>query len=392
MVTATAKENGGPAINVGEYTDTDDNLTYEWAAGNASTLLSNYNIPEISGGKLAITKKNASFVSIAGSVNYDDNTPFAKSFVLNNKTATGIIEGDTFNVEFTTYDNDSKSGAIGDYVYGAEATGKHLVKTSADEGVALNYNMTYAGKLTINPRSIDPSENPDITWEKTNPVYDGNDNRELQTLVINDKGSALTVGTDYSVSYPDATRRNVKPEYEQKYKAVITGLNNYAGSSFTVTWNIDPAPINVEYGTKTHEFDGKPYEDVIDITAAHGLISPDVLKARIVTYKDTTKCGDVGVYTMQLSNDDSHNIAFVKLSDTDQGVTTRNYKLLTFTGQVEITKRTFDPSKILVTPANPTYNGQEQFPVLTVKDTGLTPQATLVLGKDFEITSGSETN
>ena len=159
LLTAIAHENGGPAVNVGEYTGND--LTFDWAPGNASTLLSNYDYSNPASGKLEITKRAASFMGISGSTNFDSDKEFVKTFTLDRKTGTGILEGDEFTVEFTTYKNSAKCGDVGDYTYG-NTEGNYLELTKTEGDAFNNYEMTFGGTLTIKGRSIDPSQNGDI--------------------------------------------------------------------------------------------------------------------------------------------------------------------------------------------------------------------------------------
>jgi len=231
-----------------------------------------------------------------------------------------------------TYTAEATDLSNGDYVLGDEKSTQFTIKEADISKATIGSidNQTYTGS------AIEPK---DETTDKHLPV------------ITDDATGTLAEGTDYSLSY--SANKNAGTA-----TITITGLGNYAGSSTTTTFKIDPKPVTLTWTDPenatiltpfAYTYNGTVQTPVATVTVADGLVAGDECPV-VVTFspEDSKKIGN---YTATGALD----------------TTVINYML----------KEGYDPTQAYtISPKTATlawtwqdpytYNGQEQWPTVEV--------------------------
>ena len=221
------------------------------------------------------------------------------------------------------------------------------------------------GTLTINPKSIVPTDDNGITVEKpADTTYNGSEQRNKPVVKDSKTKATLVEGTDYTLAYTDATNAGT-------VTVTITGIGNYNGTVDT-SYEIKPKEYTVTTNTASKVYDGTA------LTASgkvEGIVSGE-------TYNFTI----TGTQTDVGSSDNTYTFEWNGTAKKS------NYKLAKESiGKLTVNKQSIVPDPEhpetylgieIDSPSDITYDGKEHkwSPVVSSK-----AKTALVAGKDYAV-------
>jgi len=335
---------------------TNQNVT--WSSNNTAvaTVSANGEVSAVSAGTATIT------VTTVDGGHQDTCAVTVSNFAVSVtgvslKTSTSLVVGETEHLiptitpenathqKITWHSNNTAVAVVSESgVVTAEKVGTATITVTTDDG-----GKTASCTVTVNPKVI--TFTVDAIQAQT---YTGNIIQPVVT--VKDGSKTLTLTTDYTVSYANNTNAGTAT-------VTISGAGNYAGSSGSGTFTINPKII-------TFTVDTIPAQ-----TYTGSAIQP------VVTVKDGSTTLTVNTdYTAVFVNNVNPGIATVILTgagnyagSSGSGTFTINPKVITFT--------------VDAIPAQ-TYTGSAIQPVVTVKD----GSTTLTLNTDYTVSYANNTN
>ena len=213
----------------------------------SNTKASNYNITKVEGDLIVTSQDGEVVVTITGHTKTDDYDGTEKSIT---GYDVSITEGSKYTTSDFTFNGKAEAKGT--------AAGTYHMNLSENQFSNTNTNFTKVrfivtdGELTINPKSIVPSDTNGIkATDPSGSVYDGNPH--LNTLTVSDTktGATLEVNKDYTLSYSGDVV-NVGT-----VTVTVKGIGNYTGE-FTKTYEITPREYTVTTNSAEKVYDGTP--------------------------------------------------------------------------------------------------------------------------------------
>ena len=376
-------------VDAGEYTVyVRKNVT----VGDETTTLTGHGTVKISPATLTVTTNSAEKV-------YDGTPLTATGSMTGLVTVDGVKETATFTVEGSQTEKGSSKNSYKivfsdkEVIGGTDTTTTNEENTNNKEAnIALtsdggstakstNYTVSEnVGTLTVTAQSLNPKKedgSDDSAYKGVqvgtlkDVVYIGQSQTQIPTVKTKE-GTALTKGTDYTVSYSNDTK-NVGT-----VTVTITGIGNYKGS-VTRTYKITPATVIVTTPTASKTYDGTALKAVGTIT---GLVNEET-----VTFTTT------GSQTTTGSSANTYSLVWDGTAKSTNYTVSESVGTLTVTAK-DITPDTPDTPEeketgiVVNDPSNHEYDGKEHKEVLTVTDTKT--DKTLVEGTDYEVSYNTE--
>ena len=333
-------------------------FTYEL---KSNTKSSNYNITKVEGDLIVTTQDGEVVVTITGhkgEFEYDGTEKTVQGYdVL-------ITEGSTYTTDDFTFN--------GNALITRTEAGTTEMELNADQFTNTNDNYTQVtfivtdGSLTINPKSIVPTDDNGITVEKpADTTYNGSEQRNKPVVKDSKTKATLVEGTDYTLAYTDATNVGT-------VTVTITGIGNYNGIVDT-SYEITPKEYTVTTSTASKVYDGTA------LTASgkvEGIVSGE-------TYNFTI----TGTQTDVGSSDNTYTFKWNGTAKKS------NYKLAKESiGKLTVTKQSIVPDPDhpetykevkIDRPKDVTYDGKKHkwTPTVTDKDGN-----SLVVDQDYKVT------
>lgn len=299
-----------------------------------------------------ILKRQVTLESASASKVYD-GTPLTKPEVT--VGGDGFVEGEVSGLK-----------AIGTVTNVADGEVDNEIVWDWAEGFGEgNYDITKTeGKLSIEPRSVDP-DNPESytgikVGELSDLLYKGKDQFQEPT-VTDAKGNLLVKDRDYTLAF-DGDAKNVT---EAGVSVTVSGIGNYKGD-FSRSYKILPREVTVKSASASKAYDGTPLfsHDVV-VTSAAGFVEDDV--ASMTAPNSITEVGSL-----------TNEIAIEWSNDVAAG----NYVVSKEEGVLEVTPKSVTAEGFSVEGLNDvTYNGLAQQQEPTVKD----GDKTLTKDKDYTL-------
>ena len=359
-----AKDEGATYNVTGSQTEkgsSKNTFTFEL---KSNTKASNYNI-EVKFGELKVTAEDGEVVvTITGhkdTFEYDGNEKSVDGYDVS------ITQGSTYTTDDFTFNGNAvvKKTAAGTYPMGLQA--EDFSNNNA------NYStVTFVvndGSLTINPKSIVPSDTNGI--EVSNPSdseYDGNPHVNPITVRDAKTNADLIENTDYTLTYSGDTT-NVGT-----VTIIVKGIGNYTGE-FTKTYRITPRPYTVTTESDEKVYDGTP------LTAGGSI--DGIVEGDVVEVHTTGSQTDVG------ESKNTYELVW-------KGARKENYQFKDETiGTLKVTEQSIDPGKDpdnpnpsyvgvqIDAPENQLYDGKNHQWIPEVLDKENQP---LTAGKDYTVT------
>ena len=359
-----AKQEGATYKVTGSQTEkgsSKNTFTFEL---KSNTKASNYSI-EVKFGELKVTAEDGEVVvTITGhkeTFKYDGNEKSVDGYDVS------ITQGSTYTTEDFTFNGNAevKETAAGTYPMGLQVS--DFTNNNA------NYStVTFVvndGSLTINPKSIVPSDTNGI--EVSNPSdseYDGNPHVNPITVRDAKTNADLIENTDYTLTYSGDTT-NVGT-----VTITVKGIGNYTGE-FTKTYRITPRPYTVTTESAEKVYDGTP------LTAGGSI--DGIVEGDVVEVHTTGSQTDVG------ESKNTYELVW-------KGARKENYQFKDETiGTLKVTEQSIDPGKDpdnpnpsyvgvqIDAPENQLYDGKNHQWIPEVLDKENQP---LTAGKDYTVT------
>ena len=359
-----AKDEGATYNVTGSQTEkgsSKNTFTFEL---KSNTKASNYNI-EVKFGELKVTAEDGEVVvTITGhkdTFEYDGNEKSVDGYDVS------ITQGSTYTTDDFTFNGNAvvKKTAAGTYPMGLQA--EDFSNNNA------NYStVTFVvndGSLTINPKSIVPSDTNGI--EVSNPSdseYDGNPHVNPITVRDAKTNADLVENTDFTLTYSGDTT-NVGT-----VTITVKGIGNYTGE-FTKTYRITPRPYTVTTESAEKVYDGTP------LTAGGSI--DGIVEGDVVEVHTTGSQTDVG------ESKNTYELVW-------KGARKDNYQFKEETiGTLKVTEQSIDPGKDpdnpnpsyvgvkVNAPENQLYDGKDHQWIPEVLDKENQP---LTAGKDYTVT------
>ena len=374
-------------VDAGEYTVyVRKNVT----VGDETTTLTGNGTVKINPATLTVTTNSAEKV-------YDGTPLTATGSMTGLVTVDGVKETATFTVEGSQTEKGSSKNSYKivfsdkEVIGGTDTTTTNEENTNNKEAnIALtsdggstakstNYTVSEnVGTLTVtaqslNPKKEDGSDDPAYKGVQVGTlndvVYNGQSQIQIPTVKTKE-GTALTKGTDYTVSYSNDTK-NVGT-----VTVTITGIGNYKGS-VTRTYKITPATVIVTTPTASKTYDGTALKAAGSIT---GLVN-----------KETVTFTTTGSQTEKGTSANTYSLVW------DGTAQESNYTVSPTVGTLTVTAKSITPETPegdktgieVSTLDDVKYNGasQQQKPEINDTKTG----KTLVEGTDYEVTYSEDT-
>lgn len=196
-------------------------------------------------------------------------------------------------------------------------------------------------------------------------------------------GSIVLTPLDYDVIGSISEKDVPDPKVSDHYEFHIKGKGNFSGEIWNgspnvpFTWKVKPASVTYNYVDPQSPltYNAEKYEN--DVVIGEGtLFSTDEIGLNVVSDSK-----NVGTYSFPTTNADGNLIPTLSEINTPL----RNYDL-TLTGSIVINKKQINPEDII--PVCPDYNGDEQSPVIVIKDKD-TGEA-LISGDDYTLSGITE--
>ena len=359
-----AKQEGATYKVTGSQTEkgsSKNTFTFEL---KSNTKASNYSI-EVKFGELKVTAEDGEVVvTITGhkeTFKYDGNEKSVDGYDVS------ITQGSTYTTEDFTFNGNAevKETAAGTYPMGLQVSGF----TNNNANYSTVTFVVNDGSLTINPKSIVPSDTNGI--EVSNPSdseYDGNPHVNPITVRDAKTNADLIENTDYTLTYSGDTT-NVGT-----VTITVKGIGNYTGE-FTKTYRITPRPYTVTTESAEKVYDGTP------LTAGGSI--DGIVEGDVVEVHTTGSQTDVG------ESKNTYELVW-------KGARKENYQFKDETiGTLKVTEQSIDPGKDpdnpnpsyvgvqIDAPENQLYDGKNHQWIPEVLDKENQP---LTAGKDYTVT------
>jgi len=304
------------------------------------------------------TGTNTATVTVSGIGNYAGSSG-SKLFSISSKSTTFDIDpiaAQTYNGSPITPAVTVKDGGK-TLTLGADYTVLYSDNTNAGTNAMVtvtgigNHEGIKTIYFTINPKVINFTIDSIAAQTYTGSAF-------TPTVTVKDSSTILTLNTHYTVSYSNNTNTGTAT-------VNISGAGNYAGSTGSATFTINPKVITFD----------------IDSIAAQTYNGSPITPA--VTVKDGDKTLTLGTdYTVSYSGNINTGTNTAKVTVTGAG----NYAGSTGSATFTINPKTvtFDIDSI----AAQTYTGNPITPAVTVKD----GDKTLALGTDYTVSYSNNTN
>ncbi len=284
-----------------------------------------------------------------------------------------IYSGSAITPEFTvTYYSNPDDHTNGDVLtYGTDYyyeisnninAGNEALITVYGLGTFASEGVSITEYFTITPQTLSASN---VTYTDS-IVYVGDVSPDLGFIVQNAAGATLTIGTDYTVTYPETYDVTGTNEY---YTATITGSGNYTGTiqkNYTVTTYTLSTNDSIRGTTKG--YNGTQH-------------TPDIV---IVDANGNTLEQDTDFTVAYVFGSDGTSVGTQYVNVTGIGNYTGELKNITF----EIVNTTIDESAVSISGDTFVYTGSEITPTVTVVYGG----RTLIVNEDYLVEYSNNTN
>lgn len=326
-------------------------------------------------------------------------------------TGTGNYTGSktqTFTINALSYSNTNTTITLGtsNFVYDGTAKTPEVMQVKVGDVIVppTDYTVGYSNNtdagtatVTINKRNIatsgelynldgsasttftisqKPVSDLTVTLSATSFTYNGSEQKP--TITVKDGETTLTLDTDYTLTWPDASTA------VGSYSVTITGTGNYTGSvdkTYVINYGTSDSDITVTV-TGTYTYTGTAYTPAgsnVDVTDG---------SQAVVVKKGTTILTPSTDYTLSYTNNTNAGTATV--TATGKG----NYQFVQ-TGEFTINPKTITDGMATLsgtdfdaTNQRFVYNGALQKPTVTIMD----GTKTLVEGTDYTLVNNGGTN
>ena len=277
-------------------------------------------------------------------------------------TYAGNVTGETPAFTGTLSTTANPTSAVGTY----DITQGDLILKDNSPFLASNYSLKYVkGTLTVNQKSAQTFA---VTLSKTSYEYDGTEKKP--TAIVKDDGSALTEGTDYTVSYSNNINAGTNTA-----KVTITGKGNYTGTK-EVTFTITQKTLTVTAAAKSKTYGAANPELTYTYSGQVSGQTPKFTGALTTSATETSAAGtyDITQGTLALADNSAFLAENYKISYVKASLTINGKNASTFT--VTLDKSSYE------------YDGTAKTPTATVKD-GTT---TLTKDTNYTVSYSNNTN